>query len=358
MSESKKPIQIQIVSSAKSLPDSWQAYVESNSNATIFHSAHWQQVIERSYPYKFNGIQAIDSTARTVGVLPAWLVASPLTGKRLVSSPFSYICDPLADDAETESLLVDEAKKLRESTGAAYYEMKCLHQVESGEKHFAKNMQFETYLLDLSPSEEQIWAGTHKGIIQRGVNKAQKEGVTIVRAEYKSALKDFHHLNLLTCRKHGIPAQPFSFHETVWNELVQRGLADFFFANHQGKPIASVVIFYSNETATYMYGASDETYLNLRPNHLLLWEAIKLAKSKGMTTFDLGRVSDDNPGLKEFKQRWGAQTVPLHYYYYPEKKGVGAVNRKSLKFKFVTFMFSKMPLFVTARLTWLYKHLA
>lgn len=358
MSASSPTFWLQVRDNPTELPDSWDNFLFGRDDATVFHTSTWQQVIGKSYPYRFMGLEAVDEQGRTAGLLPLWLVSSTLTGKRMVSAPFSYICPPLAASEVAYSALIRKAVELTREIGASYYELKSPAVLPDAETPFSKSGQFETFHVDLRGSEEEIWAKTHKGMIQRGVNKARKDGVAITAGNDESCLRDFHYLNLLTCRKHGIPAQSFGFHQEVWRRMGSTGMADFLFAEHQNKRIAAVVIFYFNGTATYMYGASDESYLALRPNHLLLWEAMLRAKSKGMHTFDLGRVSADNPGLKEFKQRWGAQTVPLHYYYWPEKRGVGAVNRNSLKFKATTFMFSKMPLFVTGRLTWLYKHLA
>jgi len=343
---------------AEALSPAWDEFLSQCTGATIFHTASWQQVLAASYPYRFCALEAVDSEQRTTGVLPLWLVKSALTGKRMVSAPFSYICPPLANDDAVIEALLEQAIELTKDSGAAYYELKSQSTIAVAESQFATSGQYETFHVDLRRSEADIWSGTHKGIIQRGVNKARKDGVIISIGGDEASRHDFQHLNLLTCRRHGIPAQPLKFHQEVWRRLKPRGEAEFLFAEHRDKRIAAVVIFYYNGTATYMYGASDEEHLGLRPNHLLIWEAILRAKAKGMHTFDLGRVSDDNPGLKEFKQRWGAATLPLHYYYWPEKRGVGAVNRNSLKFKATTFMFSKLPLAITGRLTWLYKHLA
>jgi hypothetical protein len=358
LSASKSDEVIQIITSPSALADSWDEYVLRQANSAIFHSKNWQCVLQDSYPYRFFGIQALDASGKIIGVLPAWLVASKLTGKRLVSSPFSYICEPLADNDEIAGLMLQRAREICQGESAAYYELKSLHRVSAADQLFVESGQFDTYLLDLKSSEDELLAGTHKNMIQRGIAKAQKEGVEIRVGNEEACVEELQRLNLLTCRKHGIPAQPLIFLRQVWLRLVLNGGADILFAYYKDMAIGSMVIFYYKSTATYMYGASDEQHLAQRPNHLLLWEAILRAKQRGMVTFDLGRVSDDNPGLKEFKQRWGAGAVPLHYYYWPEKKGVGAVNRKSLKFRLTTLMFSKMPIAVTARLTWLYKHLA
>ncbi len=350
-------IDTEICPAVSQLPREWDEFVAVRPEATIFHTRAWQEILAGSYGFDFRAIVAREG-GQITGVLPLWLVRSALTGNRLIAAPFSYICPPLTSSAESEEIIIERATALRGETGSAYLEIKSLHPLHAEVAEEQTYRGFETYRLDLSPSEAQLLSATHKNMIQRGIAKAQKGGVEIRIGTGHSCVKDFHRLNLITCRKHGIPAQPLKFHQLVWDKLTQNQQAEFAFAFLGKRPLAAIVTFEFNGTVVYMYGASDERYLQLRPNHLLLWEAIKRAKTRGNRVFDLGRVSDDNPGLREFKQRWGAEATPLHYYYWPEIRGVGAVNRNSLKFKIATGMFRTLPIAVADRLTWLYKHLA
>ena len=168
----------------------------------------------------------------------------------------------------------------------------------------------------------------------------------------------FDNLNRVTSRNHGIPPQPKAYFEYCWKEFLVDRHADCFFAEKDGKPIAAIVVFYDKQRAVYMYGASLPEYLDVRPNHLLLWEAIKHAHSLGKPEFDFGRVSPDNTGLADFKLRWGTEAVPLHYYYWPSSDAIGTIDRTSLSFKIATSVFSKLPIWLTGRLSFLYKHLA
>ncbi len=356
MSAAETQLQIRKLTDPNQIPAEWSRFVESDQSATVFHTAGWQRVIARSYGYQFCGLMALDGKENVVGVLPAFRISSVLTGRRLVSSPFSYICGPLGENDNVRSALLRALVAEAQSSGASYLELKSLSNLPALES-LIESRHYTTFHVDLAADEETILANTHKSQIQRGIKKAQKEGVEIAVHNDEQGISEFHRLNLTTCRAHGIPAQPKKFHTQVLTELGNSGQAEYLLARYQGKAIAGIVVFTHGDTAIYMYGASDPDYLQQRPNHLLLWEAIVAAKRRGLRTFDLGRVSPDNTGLREFKERWGAKALPLHYYYWPQVKGVGSVDRNSLKYKLSTFIFSKLPIAVTGNFTWLYKHL-
>jgi peptidoglycan pentaglycine glycine transferase (the first glycine) len=53
-----------------------------------------------------------------------------------------------------------------------------------------------------------------------------------------------------------------------------------------------LMLFYQGKTAWYLYGASTEVERNRMPTYLLQWEAIRWAKSKGCTEYDLWGIPD------------------------------------------------------------------
>ena len=119
-----------------------------------------------------------------------------------------------------------------------------------------------------------------------------------------------------------------------------------------------MVLLSSETSIRYAYGASDERYLHLAPNNLLMWTAITLGCTQRYETFDLGRTARDNQGLMEFKRRWGAIQEPLPYYYYPHVEGLASTSEQSLKFRMLTACWKRLPLGVAAPLGgYLYKHL-
>jgi serine/alanine adding enzyme len=335
----------------------WGDYVTHKEDASFFHLLLWKKVIQHSFGFQPYYLCSRNAEGRINGVLPLFFIKSRLTGNRLVSLPFSYICGPMVDSKEITEKLLKEGLQIFERTRAEYFEVKTNQQDETMEKQgFRASTYYRTYIVQLSNPEEN-WRNLHKSSTQRSINKAKKEKVEIQFAESEEELRQFHRLNLGTCRFHGIPPQPYSFFKRVWDILVQKGSAKLALARYQKATVAGAFFFLFRDTLYYMYGASDQDHLFCRPNHLLLWETMLWAIENDYRFFDLGRVSQDNLGLAEFKKRWGAQERQLYYYYWPEIKGVGVTDRAGWKYRLATGVWKRMPLRLTQKGAFLYKHL-
>ena len=81
-------------------------------------------------------------------------------------------------------------------------------------------------------------------------------------------------------------------------------------------PVAWAVFFHFGKKAIYKYGASVKEYQRLRPNNLVMWEAIRHFNEAGFESFDFGRTEIENTGLTQFKDGWGTsrETVVYHKY--------------------------------------------
>lgn len=78
--------------------------------------------------------------------------------------------------------------------------------------------------------------------------------------------------------------------------------------NPEGIIISGTILMLTGDKAWYLYGASDNSYRNLMPNHLIQWEMIKYSKEQGCSLYDFrgisGDLSEDNHlyGLYKFKK--------------------------------------------------------
>ena len=76
----------------------WDGFIARHPDASIFHTSAWLRALYRTYGYEPIAVHDLATGSRAAergGVLP---VTSWLTGKRLVSLPFSDHCDPLVED--------------------------------------------------------------------------------------------------------------------------------------------------------------------------------------------------------------------------------------------------------------------
>ena len=69
--------------------------------------------------------------------------------------------------------------------------------------------------------------------------------------------------------------------------------AELFLAEFEGEAIAGLILFVFGSTAWYMYGASSNRERRRMPNYLLQWEAIRWARKRGCTLYDLWGAPDD-----------------------------------------------------------------
>lgn len=296
---------------------------------------------------------------KLTGLLPLMEVRSPLTGRRLISLPFSYICGPLAEGAGELHQLLMEATRLAQEEKCRYLEIKRLEPLPGdSEKDFCKTDHYKTFLLNLEASSGELWSGLHRSSTQRSIEKAQREGIRILFADGYGHWENFFRLNLRTSRTHGVPSQPLRFFRNIFQEMQPEKLAQLVLAFKGTTPVAGAVFFLYQKRVVYMYGASHPDYLQYRPNHLILWETIGWAQASGFKIFDFGRVSPENAGLAQFKARWGAREHPLYSYFWPSPGGVGLIDRTGWKYRLATGFMRKLPMPLYRNLSVFYKHLS
>ena len=131
-------------------------------------------------------------------------------------------------------------------------------------------------------------------------------------------------------------------------------------ARYRNKLVASAIFFYFADQAIYKFGASDLKYQRLRPNNLVMWEAIKHFSERGFKTFHFGRTEPENKGLLQFKRGWGTKEENLNYYRYDLGNESFIPNSsKAAEFPFIQKIMQKLPVPVLKMLgTILYPHAA
>src|SRR5215472_12305797 len=84
----------------------WPSLVERHTCASAFHTAGWLRALSETYGYATLAVTSSEPSAELTNALPVCRVNSRLTGRRLVSLPFSDHCQPIANsDDELNALL-------------------------------------------------------------------------------------------------------------------------------------------------------------------------------------------------------------------------------------------------------------
>ena len=338
---------------------SWSEPLEEQVNNLFYYDARWLKLLATFYGYQIIPLTTTNADNQVTGFLPLCFIKSPLTGRRLVSLPFSDYCPLLATDEATATQLIEQALHIAQEKHVKYLELRSgASNVLANRADFTVNNLYVNWVLPLASSAEAAWSALRKPV-QHQIKKSQKAGVQIRVAQKREDMDIYYRLHVNTrTKKHGMPAQARNYFMALWDTFAATGTLRLLLAEHEGTPIAGIILFAAGSTLHYAYGASDENHLKLAPNNLLFWDAITWGCTSGYASLDLGRTACNNPGLMEFKRRWGAVQEPMPYYYYPQTSGLAATSESSWKYRMLTNNWRKLPVSVAGPLGgYVYKHL-
>lgn len=289
----------------------WSEFVIQHADSTIFHTKDWLTSLHRTYGY-----QPIAFTTSKGPELNNAIVfckiKSLLTGKRLVSLPFSDHCQPLADQDAT-NMIVQHLSSHSNAKGMKYVELRplednnlsCIASITSTE-HFC----FQS--IDLRKDIAVLYRGMHESCIRRKIKRAEKEQLFYEQGSSERLLRNFYYLFLLTRRRHKLPPPPASWFNNLAHFLGDQLRIHMAFKNE--KPIASILTLTHRDTIVYKYGCSDSSYSNMGGTPYLFWKVIQQAKHTGFSEFDLGRSDYEDDGLIAFKEHLGATSKNITYF--------------------------------------------
>jgi hypothetical protein len=315
----------------------WDDRILSFKNYSFFHSQSWTNVLINTYHYRprFFTLWQQDKMR---AVIPMFEVTSSIFGKKGASLPFSDHCKPLVTESDDFERLFFEIKKKGEKWKWQRIDFR------GGQEFMSDAPQAVGYNLHILNLKSDIKAllKSFRSSTKRNIKKAQQKNITIDIATDLAAVREFYRLNCITRKHHGVPPQPFNFFRCIQEYILSKGQGIVVLARHDGQALAGAIYFHFGRKSMYKYGASRRDNLGIRPNNLVMWEAIKWYCENGFSHFDMGRSEPDNAGLNQFKNGWGTIVEQLSYYTFDipqmkfswkDKKNGTSVNR----------IFRKMP---------------
>lgn len=184
-----------------------------------------------------------------------------------------------------------------------------------------------TVILDLSHSEEELLTAM-KQKTRYNIRLAQKKGVQVRVAE-PDDFPLLYQMYLETSLRDGFIIREQQYYLDVWNLFSAQDMARAFIAEVEGDAVAGLFQFYTGKRAWYFYGMSTDKHKEKMPNYLLQWEAIRYAKTKGCTLYDLWGAPDDFTeadrlwNVFRFKQGLGGKVQrSIGAWDYPARKGL------------------------------------
>jgi len=323
----------------------WDAYVASHPRATVYHTSAWIRIVCDTGRYPSLCLLH-EEAGHVTGVMPLAAVDSALTGHRITTLPFSDVCFALADNNVAAATLVSRAHEIRTERRARFHEMRGLPALRDGSHAeaagYSPSGHFYNFILTLGDDLDALRAGFSQKSVRYSITKAEKAGVTVAQGN-PGDVGTFYQLYVATRRRHGIPPQPRRLFERLLGEGREALGSRLYLARYNGQAIAAALTLHHRETTYLKYEVTTDAHRNLGAVHALLWGSIRDAVHDVDRFYDLGRTAADNPGLCEFKRRWGATQTDLPYYFDSTHEGMSMVRSDSLKYRLFTSAFQRMP---------------
>lgn len=151
-----------------------------------------------------------------------------------------------------------------------------------------KAVQPLTRMIFLDKPEDQLLMEMETDC-RAAVRQAERSGLDFVEGNSDDALSTYVHLHDDSWRRTGLAPHTMSYFENMWSSLSQINAIKIFFAKHEGRVVAAIMVHVFKEGVFYWGGCSEGDSLKLRPNNFLLWNTICWAKNNGFRSFEIGQ---------------------------------------------------------------------
>ena len=289
----------------------WRELVQRDARASAFHTPEWLEALRRTYGF-VPVVYATDSSRSELrNAIPFCAVTSWVTGRRLVSLPFSDHCEPLVDGPAPLGEILDHVTadarrrgwryvQLRPRTGAA----------TTGARGFRHGESNYHHTIDLRPDLDTLFKGI-KTDNRTAIRKAERSGLRHLVGRDAAFVRAYFALHVMTRSTQGVPPQP-----AAWFQNLARSLGDMLDIHlllQDDTPIAGMVTIQFRDQLMCKYTASDRLRDHTGLGKSLLWQSIRRAKERGATSLDWGRCEPVDVGLAQYKERFGAQRSENSY---------------------------------------------
>lgn len=280
----------------------WDAFVMRHPQATFFHRAGWQHILESHFGHQTWFLYA-ESAGKLRGILPLAQVRSALFGNTLCSLPFCVYGGIVADDVLAADSLDREAQALARKLAVDHLEYR---QLQPRHADWHSSPLYATFRKQLLPDPDSNLLELprkQRAMVRKGIAAGLGSSIDSDPGRlYDCYAASVHRL--------GTP---------MFSRRYFRCLADTFgeacqvlSVEHGGKAVSAVLSFRFRRQILPYYGGGDTLARQLAANDFMYWEVMRRACLNGSTLFDFGR-SKVGTGAYAFKKNWGFVPQPLHY---------------------------------------------
>ena len=298
--------------------EAWDAFIAAHPQGSILQTSLWGQ-LKASFGWDWEIVTS--SVAPDSGALVLYR-SLPLKLGTLAYVPRGPVVDWQDEDAVAAILSAMQKAARRRRAWALWLEPELLDtpgartQLQAlGLKPTPRTIQPpRTIIVDIAPTEDEILAQM-RSKTRYNIRLAGRKGVTVREGTLDDAVT-FYKLITETGDRDTFGIHSEAYYHRVFELFLPArqppaGQAALLLAEVEGEPVAALVVFALGAKAWYIYGASSNRHREKMPAYALQWAAIRWAKARGCTLYDLWGIPDaDRETLEtQFTERhdglWG-----------------------------------------------------
>jgi hypothetical protein len=202
-------------------------------------------------------------------------------------------------------------------------------------------------LLDLRGFDKDRIRDGYRSEVRRAVRKAKKNGLSVRGLSSREEVEAFYRLYLSSMKRNRAMARyPRQWFHAVFEILVRQKKADILLAiKDENVYAAGVVLIYSPTSCHYLHNGSVETYLESRPNDLIVDHIIQAGVQEGKIFLDFMGSDPQDLSLIRFKEKWGSHSVDIKTYvkdYHPMKCKIWELGKRVMNSNPGSWLFRKI----------------
>ncbi|HOU15167.1 MAG TPA: peptidoglycan bridge formation glycyltransferase FemA/FemB family protein [Anaerolineae bacterium] len=321
--------------------ETWDAFVAAHPAGTILQTSRWAH-LKATFGWDWEIVTTTDRT--TNGGALVLYRALPLKLGTIAYVPRGPLVNWNDSQAVTATLDALRQAARRRRAWALWLEPEMLDTPEARAQLHACGLRAvtrtiqppRTILVDIAPAEDVILARM-RSKTRYNIRLAERKGVTVREGTVDDAAA-FYALMTETGNRDEFGIHSEAYYRRVFELFLPTGHAALLLAEVEGELVAALVVFALGTKAWYLYGASSERHREKMPAYALQWTAIRWAKARGCTVYDLWGIPDFDEetleaqfaerteelwGVYRFKRGFGGQVIrcvglweqPLHLLY-------------------------------------------
>lgn len=179
----------------------------------------------------------------------------------------------------------------------------------AGDRPFFKTTDVQpskTLIIDISGEPDEIMKNMHQKT-RYNIKLAEKKGIKVVEGG-KDRFEEFWNLLDQTTGRDNFRPHGRSYYQEMLD--LPTDFLKLLFAEYRGKAIATSIVSFFGDTATYLHGGSANDERNVMAPYALQWQTMLMAKEQGLSYYDMHGVDEKKwPGVTKFKQGFGGTQV-------------------------------------------------